>query len=87
LQLFQPGDLGLGEWFVTEVDERRAAPEHHRLVEQLHRLCRITRGERVPALEDELLELGDIELRRENSQRVARSRGDETARRQHSPQP
>ena len=44
-------------------------------------------GESITALEDELLELGDVELRRENPQHVARRRGDKATRWKHSSQP
>jgi hypothetical protein len=87
LQFLKPGDLGLREGLIAEIGQRRATPEQHRLVEQLDRLRGVSRGERIPSLEDELLELGGVELRREKPQQVARSRGDKAAGRQHPPQP
>jgi hypothetical protein len=87
LHSLDPGDLGLRERLIAETGQRRETPEQHRLVEQLDRLRGVSCGERIPFLEDELLELGGVELRREKPQQVARSRGDKAARRQHPPQP
>jgi hypothetical protein len=86
LHSLEPGDLGLREGLIAETGQRRETPEQHRLVEQLDRLRGVS-GERIPSLEDELLELGGVELRREKPQQVARSRGDKAAGRQHPPQP
>ena len=86
-EFFQPADLGLRERLVAEVGQRRAAPQRHRLVEQLRGLGRAARGERVPALEDELPELGGVQLGREDPQQVAGRGGDQAAGRQQPPQP
>jgi hypothetical protein len=61
-QLLEPDDGRLGERFVREVHERRAAPERERGTQQLGRPVRLGIGERATPLLDEPLEAVEVEL-------------------------
>jgi hypothetical protein len=87
VQLLQPGDLGLREGLITEIGQRRAAPQRQRLVQHPGRLRRVALYDGIAAFADQPLELADVQFRREDPQRVARRRGDEPARRKHPAQP
>src|SRR5207247_5472563 len=62
VQLFQPGDLGLGERLVGEIGERGAPPERERLGEQIRGLARSTGSEGASAFGEQGLEAMKVEL-------------------------
>ena len=62
VQLLEPGDLPLGEAFVSDVSERRPPPQGERLAETRRGLVRPTFGERSPSLLAEPLVTDEVEL-------------------------
>src|SRR5688572_496917 len=81
-QVLQPADLRLRERLGLEVGERRSTPERQRVAQE-PRALRWVRGARLP---DELLEAGQIELRRVEVQRVTGWTGVEDVRPEELPQ-
>src|SRR5207249_7260041 len=62
VQLFQPGDLCLGEWLVGEISERGTPPERERLGEQIRGLARSTVSEGASAFGEQGLKAMKVEL-------------------------
>jgi hypothetical protein len=86
VQVFQADDLGLGKRLVAEIGQRRTLPQRQRLPQRSGCLISGPCGQSFTALRDQLLELADVQLLREDPQRITRSLGNEATWRKHPSQ-